>query len=60
MEGAIEAVKKLAESGKYEMFIATTPLGETPWPEWIRDFGLRTTLGIYSTRKCLSLTEKTF
>jgi 5'(3')-deoxyribonucleotidase len=27
MEGAIEAVKKLAESGKYEMFIATT----APW-----------------------------
>ena len=27
MEGAIEAVKKLHESGKYEMFIATT----APW-----------------------------
>jgi 5'-nucleotidase len=27
MEGAIEAVKKLAESGKYELFIATS----APW-----------------------------
>ena len=53
IEGAIEAVKKLHDSGKYELFIATQLLGVMPVQLLIKDYGLRTTLVICSTKRCL-------
>ena len=59
IQGAIDAIEKLHESGKYELFIATS----APWGNPLAGaeknvFGLKTTLERYFTKECLLLTEK--